>query len=439
MKFFSSHTLLFGTLRGRLILGVAVVHAVMMTFFIFDLTAKQRALLLENQEDDAMALAQTLATSAAGWLAANDIAGLQELVDLQQLYPGLVFAILADTGGHILAHSDHARKGQYLYDLPKEAGQVVISKRPELVDVAVPAMLGDRHVGWTRIGIDNKASGKKLAVIVKNGVFYAVAAIIIGSLVAWQLGCFITRRLYAIQQTIARVHQGDRLARSSLSGTDEAAALAGEFNAMLDVLDRQSVTLARSETKLRMLLQNIRVAVIVHGPDTQIRMSNAMAQTLLGLKEEQLLGKEAIDPAWHFLREDGSPLPLAEYPVNQALRARRPIHDQIVGVQRQKDESAIWVIVNASPQFDEQQVITEVVVTFIDITARKLAEEQISELNEELESRVRERTKELENKTLALEQANKLFVGRELRMVELKERISELEEKIRQLEEKKSA
>lgn len=67
--------------------------------------------------------------------------------------------------------------------------------------------------------------------------------------------------------------------------------------------------------------------------------------------------------------------------------------------------------------------------TVIDITDRKLAEEKIKKLNDKLEQKVMDRTHELENKNAELIRLNRLFVGRELRMVELKQKIREQEKR----------
>jgi len=58
---------------------------------------------------------------------------------------------------------------------------------------------------------------------------------------------------------------------------------------------------------------------------------------------------------------------------------------------------------------------------------REAALEEIRKLNEDLEKRIGERTAELRNTIAQLEDLNRVFVGRELKMMELKERIAELE------------
>jgi PAS domain S-box-containing protein len=56
------------------------------------------------------------------------------------------------------------------------------------------------------------------------------------------------------------------------------------------------------------------------------------------------------------------------------------------------------------------------------------SEETLRQINVELDQRVWERTAEIENKNADLQKMNKIFVGRELRMIELKKQIKELEE-----------
>ena len=64
---------------------------------------------------------------------------------------------------------------------------------------------------------------------------------------------------------------------------------------------------------------------------------------------------------------------------------------------------------------------------FRDITERKQIEEELKKHHEQLKTLVRERTAELETKNADLERMNDLFVGRELRIKELRDRVKELQ------------
>ncbi|MHC1784975.1 MAG: PAS domain S-box protein [Anaerolineaceae bacterium] len=388
-----SHFLL-GTLRGRLILSVAIVHAMMMTLFIVDLTIRQRDLLLDRQIDEATALSQTLATSAAGWIAADDIAGLQELVDAQRQYPEILFAILLDNEGRVLADINKANLGQYMLDLPSEAQQTVMSSTPSLVDIITPAMIGGYQVGWVRIGIGQKVASEKMREITRNGILYAFAAIIIGSFIAGFMGRKISQRLYAVQGTINAVRSGNQHARSLIGGTDEAALLAGEFNAMLDELEERDTDLHASEKRYRRIVDTAAEGILVASQDGMIASSNARIAEMLGYSDEELSNRPITD----FMFEED---------ITDHLRKIENRHQGLSETYerrfRRKDGETLWTQVSATPLHDDENQYNGSFAMYTDITERKRAEEEINKLNQELEQRVADRTAQLETANMELE------------------------------------
>ncbi len=79
------------------------------------------------------------------------------------------------------------------------------------------------------------------------------------------------------------------------------------------------------------------------------------------------------------------------------------------------------------PVLDRTGEVELLVFTLVNVTERMEAEQELRKLNEELEQRVKERTLDLERKIAEIERLNKLFVGRELDMIELKKKIKDLE------------
>jgi PAS domain S-box-containing protein len=78
-------------------------------------------------------------------------------------------------------------------------------------------------------------------------------------------------------------------------------------------------------------------------------------------------------------------------------------------------------------EYDDRGNPLRSIGTVLDITRLKRTEEELHRVNADLDIRVKQRTAELEKKIAEIEHLNKLFVGRELQMVELKEKIKHLE------------
>lgn len=242
---------LFGSVRRQLITSVALVHAIMMTLFVADLTARQKDFLLERQAEQARSIADSVAVSSGVWLLSRDLTGLQEIIDAQSQHPGLIFAMAVDRDGLILAHTERERRGQYITDIPSRVEPTTIHLAADLTDVLTPVQIKNQHVGWIRIGLEQGRGLTQSKALTRNGLFYALAAILIGAVIAAYTGTRLTRKLRAIRNTADAIKSGHPAARAPETGTDEAAVLARDFNRMLDTLAQNSQELVASHAALR--------------------------------------------------------------------------------------------------------------------------------------------------------------------------------------------
>lgn len=187
----------------------------------------------------------------------------------------------------------------------------------------------------------------------------------------------------------------------------------------------RTAELRASEQKFRRLAENARDVIYrMSLPDGVYEYMSPAATELFGYAPEEfyaspLLIRKVIHPDWHvYFGEQWSKLIMGEMPPTYEYQV---VHKS--GEIRWMNQRNILV------RDDGGRIVAiEGIVT--DITERKQAEEELTKYREHLEALVKERTAEIERKNAELEKMNKLFVGRELRMVELKERISQLEKEI---------
>jgi two-component system, cell cycle sensor histidine kinase and response regulator CckA len=184
-----------------------------------------------------------------------------------------------------------------------------------------------------------------------------------------------------------RVHfQNEFITKSGEIRIGDISAILVEYDGkkeihaiFLDIHEREKAeeVLQKSEEKFLILTENLNAGVVIHAPDTSILHCNQKATELLKLSMDQMLGKVAIDPTWKFVREDGSDMPVAEYPVNLVIDSLKPLNDYVVGTIGSESKQVTWVLVNAYPESDLAGELLDVIVTFVDITDRKQAEEKL--------------------------------------------------------------
>ena len=192
------------------------------------------------------------------------------------------------------------------------------------------------------------------------------------------------------------------------------------FGNIMDVTERVRAqeALRESEELFRNLFMHHTAVKLILDPETgDIIDANKAAAEFYGWPRERLLQMKIFDI--NTLTEEEIRTGLRK--VKNEKRTRFQFrHRRADGSIRDVEVFSSRIDVRGKPFL--HSIIT-------DITERKEMENRMRQMNEELEQKVQERTAELKKTINQLEETNKVFVGRELKMAELKKRIEELETK----------
>jgi two-component system phosphate regulon sensor histidine kinase PhoR len=171
---------------------------------------------------------------------------------------------------------------------------------------------------------------------------------------------------------------------------EEAQTIAQHLNANLEntVKERTSeleiniiqkskveLQLRSNQERLTRILETMAEGVGIVDLNGNLTYANPMAQKILGIVDGNMAKAKFYDAQWENLRLDGTPLPEAEHPLNIAILNSKPVYDFEIGVQPPND-NRFYVSVNAAPLYDGQGNITGAVGTFMDVTNRRMQQQQ---------------------------------------------------------------
>ncbi len=148
-----------------------------------------------------------------------------------------------------------------------------------------------------------------------------------------------------------------------------------------DISERKQaeIALQESEERYRSVVTAMQEGVVLHDHHGRIIACNASAERILGLSQDQILGRACCDAAWHTTYEDGSAFPGEQHPAMVTLRTGKPCTNVVMGVCKPNGQLS-WISINSQPLLREQETSPyAVVASFSDITERKQAEQKIHE------------------------------------------------------------
>jgi PAS domain S-box-containing protein len=198
---------------------------------------------------------------------------------------------------------------------------------------------------------------------------------------------------------------------------DATGQVIGASKIARDITERKRTedALRASEERYRTLFDFDPVAIYSCDASGVIQQFNRRAAELWGREPASGDTDERFCGSFKLFRPDGSFMPHEQCPMAEVVAGKIPAaHDAEVVIER-PDGSRITVVVNIRPLKTERGEITGAINCFYDITQRKQAEEALAQSHAQLQSHAEE-----------LSRFNRLAVGRELRMIELKKEINEL-------------
>jgi len=292
------------SIRRQLILGIALVHALLMTIFVFDLVDRQSDFLYEQSIKQAEGLAKTLATTSSSWVLARDIAGLEEVLQSQASFPSLRYAMVITPRGKVMAHIDSSKNNLYLSDsisrtlLNSPAELQTLVSNNNLVDLAFPILIENELIGWARVGIGQENIKAGLITISRNGIIYTLLAIIVGSVFAYFMAKSLTSGLRHLVDVVEGNRLGKREQRTKLDRSDEIGLLGRDFNLMLDALEQQEKDIRDRELELRKISDVL--------PAPVARVDSDQRFLFVSAAYERWFGKQPKDVVGHQIKESVS-------------------------------------------------------------------------------------------------------------------------------------
>jgi PAS domain S-box-containing protein len=205
---------------------------------------------------------------------------------------------------------------------------------------------------------------------------------------AWFVARRLARPVAGIVAAMQRTAAGAADAVAPETGPREIALIGAEFNRMMAARARLEserrdalVRAEANERRLAEIFETIAEGVLILDRDGRYELANRAEEVLLGVPRDRIIGVRYDEVSWGRAAADGAAFDLADHPFERLRRGEPTVRNQVFQIITPQGRSRI-VSVNAAALRDAGGEFTGIVMTGVDITARKAAEQRLRDIIE---------------------------------------------------------
>lgn len=268
----------FYTLQGKFTLYLSILIIFIISALAYWNILREKKLLKEAMIREGKALAESLAISCTNTMLYEEI-GLVEEGGLLENYIsdllmkkdlGIVYAMILNPKGEVVAHSSPGEVGQVYQDeitLKTLASWKTLFQYPSasLLDISTPLAISTKRWGTLRIGFSLDKLQKQTTLLLIQYILYSFAFILISIATIAILFGFITNPLKSLAKEMDRITTDQSLPTPPVDRQDEIGALQKSFYEMVKRLREGEKERERTQKNLLMTEKMVAMGKLTAG------------------------------------------------------------------------------------------------------------------------------------------------------------------------------
>lgn len=247
------------SIRGRLIVGVILLHAVMMGIFVYDFIARQRQFMHDESMYKARKLTHLVASNISFGLLNNDIVAMNEQIQQIKNFPDVDMIFVMDKRYIIRATDkiEYVNKAfgdpisvsiqKYLDASPTKTTQ---KTHNGILDTTSPILIDSHVIGYVRMISTMDSINTQIDALLNRGLMYIFIAIVLGGVIGWFIVRNLTHHLNLLSRAAIKVAKGNyEIHLPAFKNNDDISNMGRAFALMIDSIHTHISELSMEITK----------------------------------------------------------------------------------------------------------------------------------------------------------------------------------------------